>query len=374
MNSRFAYEQILNGMLYATIIRENLVPGRNLHGGNCQMKPFTLISVLLGALIMVALLTPCAVGECVQDESITITIDRKTMPSSVLHPGRFFIKGETVTVHDFVIRDYFGIPIDGFVIRTSSGQTKVPVDQLEEIRLCRWPHRYSDDIKYIENVVEADMFLTDGTKMDVLMNADFGTIEGKTELGNFFLKDPHTVRRLVFNRSEQRDVSSSVSLETIPQVEKDQPEVPVQVAKRVPLDSDGDGVPDYKDECPNTPKGAPVNSVGCWTIRGALFDYNKWEIKPQYHYLMDENVRVLKMNPTLEIEIQGHTDSIASEEYNQILSEKRAESAKDYFVSKEVGEEKISTRGFGELKPIASNDTPEGRAKNRRIEIKIVNR
>jgi OOP family OmpA-OmpF porin len=76
----------------------------------------------------------------------------------------------------------------------------------------------------------------------------------------------------------------------------------------------------------------------------------------------------------MEIEIQGHTDSIASEKYNQWLSEKRANSAKEYFVSKDVNEKRITTRGFGETRPIVSNDTPEGRAKNRRIEIMVTNK
>ncbi len=80
------------------------------------------------------------------------------------------------------------------------------------------------------------------------------------------------------------------------------------------------------------------------------------------------------MNPTMKIEIQGHTDSIGSNEYNQPLSEKRAESTRDYFVSKGIEEERVSMRGLGELEPIVSNDTPEGRAQNRRIEIKILSR
>ena len=76
----------------------------------------------------------------------------------------------------------------------------------------------------------------------------------------------------------------------------------------------------------------------------------------------------------MTIEIQGHTDEIASQEYNQMLSEKRAEATKDYFVYRGIDSERISTRGFGETRPIASNDTPEERSKNRRIEIEILSR
>jgi len=141
-----------------------------------------------------------------------------------------------------------------------------------------------------------------------------------------------------------------------------------------PLDSDGDGVPDYLDKCPGTIKGAPVNSVGCWTIKGINFDYDKWDIKPQYHGLLGENLQVLKMNPSVKVEIQGHTDSKGSDQYNQKLSEKRAESVKNYFVAGGVATGRISSRGYGESKPIATNETPEGRAKNRRIEIKVINK
>jgi OOP family OmpA-OmpF porin len=141
-----------------------------------------------------------------------------------------------------------------------------------------------------------------------------------------------------------------------------------------PLDTDGDGVPDYKDQCPNTPKGAPVNAVGCWSLKGINFDYNKWDIKPEYNSLLDENAKVLEDNPTMKVEIQGHTDGIGSQGYNQPLSEKRAGSVKAYFESKGISADRITSRGFGKSKPIATNDTPEGRAKNRRIDIVITSR
>jgi len=340
------------------------------------MRRLKLAASLLIALALVAAFAPVSSAE---EESITITIDRKTMPQSLLHPGRFFTKQETVTVYDYVIRNYMGKPIEDFTIQTASGRTEIPVDTVAEIRFKNWVKRRTDDIERIERVVEADMFFTDGSEMNVLMNADFGTIEGSTELGDFFLKDPLAVRRLVFNRPEApvpevpvEVVAEEPPVEVAPEIVEPEP---VEAEEPVPPpDSDGDGVPDYRDKCPDTPKGAPVNEFGCWTIKWINFDYNKWDIKPRYHGLLDENVRVLKMNPTMAVEIQGHTDDIASEQYNQILSERRAESTKDYFVSKGVVPERIGTRGFGETKPIVSNDTPAHRAKNRRIEIKILRR
>jgi OOP family OmpA-OmpF porin len=138
-----------------------------------------------------------------------------------------------------------------------------------------------------------------------------------------------------------------------------------------PLDSDGDGVPDHLDECPDTPKGATVNSVGCWALKGVvLFDFNKWDIKPEAHGLLDEVVAILKKNPELKGVIEGHTDSIGSEEYNQGLSEKRAQAVDKYIEEHGIDTDRYTVKGYGESKPVASNDTEEGRRKNRRVELK----
>jgi OOP family OmpA-OmpF porin len=139
-----------------------------------------------------------------------------------------------------------------------------------------------------------------------------------------------------------------------------------------PLDTDGDGVPDYKDECPGTPKGAPVNAVGCWIVKGLLFDYDKWDIKAQYFDELDVAVKVLDMNPSLKVQIQGHTDSMGSDGYNQTLSEKRAGAVRDYIVSKGISADRLTVKGFGESKPVDTNDTPEGRAQNRRVQLDIM--
>jgi OOP family OmpA-OmpF porin len=77
---------------------------------------------------------------------------------------------------------------------------------------------------------------------------------------------------------------------------------------------------------------------------------------------------VYQKNPGLRVEVQGFTDSIGTEEYNQGLSERRANAVKDYLVERGVNPEKISAKGYGELNPVASNDTKEGRALNRRVE------
>jgi OOP family OmpA-OmpF porin len=141
-----------------------------------------------------------------------------------------------------------------------------------------------------------------------------------------------------------------------------------------PLDSDGDGVPDYKDQCPNTLKGATVNSVGCWVIKGLTFDYNKAGIKPEFFGVLGQNINVMKANPTVRVELHGHTDSVGSDAYNQALSERRANAVRDYLVSKGIDSNRLTVKGLGEEDPVATNATPEGRAKNRRVELNIISR
>jgi len=132
-------------------------------------------------------------------------------------------------------------------------------------------------------------------------------------------------------------------------------------------DSDGDGVVDSRDRCPNTPRGVKVNADGCWELSGIYFDSGQAAIKNPG--VLDEALAILKTNPTLTGEVQGHTDSTAAAEYNQRLSEARARAVRDYFIKQGIGPERVRAAGFGETRPVASNDTLEGRALNRRVEL-----
>ncbi|WDP91364.1 MAG: OmpA family protein [Desulfobacter sp.] len=136
-----------------------------------------------------------------------------------------------------------------------------------------------------------------------------------------------------------------------------------------PNDSDGDGVFDDQDKCPGTPVGARVNAVGCWTLNHVLFDYDKSVIKPVAYPLLDEVAGILKKNPAMSIELQGHTDNIGSEEYNMGLSMRRANAVAKYLVDKGILRNRMATTGFGFTKPVALNGTDFGRSLNRRVEI-----
>lgn len=137
-------------------------------------------------------------------------------------------------------------------------------------------------------------------------------------------------------------------------------------------DSDGDGVSDNNDDCPGTPEGANVNQRGCWILGGVPFDPGKWKLNPGVYPNLDDIVSVLKKNPTMRVEIQGHTDSFGSLRYNTALSEKRAGAVMKYLLGKGIGKERLTSKGYGFSKPVATNDTPEGRVMNRRVELKPI--
>jgi OOP family OmpA-OmpF porin len=140
-----------------------------------------------------------------------------------------------------------------------------------------------------------------------------------------------------------------------------------------PPDSDADGVPDYLDQCPGTPVGATVNEVGCWSLKATmLFDSNSSYIKSEADPLLNEVVTILGKNPQIKVEIQGYADNTGTPEYNQWLSERRAKRVMDYLVSKGVNPERLQAMGYGSTRPVASNATEEGRAQNRRVELKRI--
>ncbi len=139
-----------------------------------------------------------------------------------------------------------------------------------------------------------------------------------------------------------------------------------------PLDKDADSVPDYKDTCPYTPEGAKVDIKGCSVpgyplVLGVTFDFNSSKIKEDMKPLIDRAVRVLKENPTIHVRVEGYTDSIGSSTYNLALSERRAQTVKDYLLSHSIASSRIHKKGEGETNPIASNMTEQGRQKNRRV-------
>lgn len=185
---------------------------------------------------------------------------------------------------------------------------------------------------------------------------------------------------------------------------------PVTAAAAAPVDSDGDGVFDNADACPNTPKGTKVDARGCeldtdkdgvvdskdkcpdtpttlavdgngcpivetQQMRQTLlvnFDHDKSIVKPQYSAELERFAQFMRQYGNSTAVIEGHTDSDGSDAYNQALSERRAKAVMDSLVKEHnVPATRLSSKGFGESKPVAPNTTAEGKEKNRRIEAAV---
>ncbi len=157
-------------------------------------------------------------------------------------------------------------------------------------------------------------------------------------------------------------------------------------------DADGDGVADLSDACPNE-KGT-IENKGCPEVRKMTlltdvkvkeiethlqsfadyveFETNKYVIKPKSFQNLNEIVKLMQEYPDAKFAIEGHTDDVGQEKDNQILSESRAYAMRQYFVDKGIDPKRMTFVGYGELRPRDTNATPEGRAKNRRVEIRFI--
>jgi len=105
-------------------------------------------------------------------------------------------------------------------------------------------------------------------------------------------------------------------------------------------------------------------------LEGVHFEFNSANLTQESYSILDHVAAQLRDNPKVRVEIQGHTDEVGTPEYNQDLSQRRAESVRDYLASKGVKEDRLVPKGYGATRPVATNDTDEGRAKNRRVELK----
>jgi len=140
-----------------------------------------------------------------------------------------------------------------------------------------------------------------------------------------------------------------------------------------PLDSDKDGVYDYLDKCPDTPIELKVDKDGCpmkVTINlNVLFDFDKSDIKPKYHNEIKRVADYMNAYPWEKATLEGHTDSKGTDAYNQKLSQRRVDAVQKYLVEKfGISADRLKAVGYGESKPIATNDTDEGRQLNRRVQ------
>ena len=156
-------------------------------------------------------------------------------------------------------------------------------------------------------------------------------------------------------------------------------------AQGCPLDSDGDGVFDYMDRCPNTPSGTEVDSQGCpipdpepevisYTFEDVFFNFDSAVITDEGEARLREIGSTLITIMGADIEVHGHTDATGPENYNMGLSQRRAESVRDWLLENynRLNADQFTVRQFGEDQPIDTNDTRDGRSRNRRVEIKVI--
>lgn len=147
-------------------------------------------------------------------------------------------------------------------------------------------------------------------------------------------------------------------------------------------DSDGDGVNDKEDKCPTEP--GPKENNGCpvpvkqeivekvnYVAKNVLFKTGSDKLTNDSYKVLDELVDVMKKNPGLRLTIDGHTDNTGTPQINLVLSQKRADAVKNYLVQKGIDTARIKAVGHGQEQPVADNNTAEGRARNRRVEMKV---
>jgi len=152
-------------------------------------------------------------------------------------------------------------------------------------------------------------------------------------------------------------------------------------------DGDSDGIPDKEDKCPNEAgvRSADPKKVGCpgaltqideggtvQLLRPIEFEYGRAIIKEGSFPILDEVVELMKSRPSISMGVYGHTDDRGSNELNTRLSRDRAAACKNYLISHGINATRLESKGFGPTQPIADNGTDEGRARNRRVDFKVL--
>lgn len=121
-----------------------------------------------------------------------------------------------------------------------------------------------------------------------------------------------------------------------------------------------------------TPEPLPPPSSKRIVLRGVHFDFNKSDIRPDSRPILNEAAEILKENPEVRISVEGHTDAIGSDAYNEQLSLRRAEAVFRYLVNHGITPERMDVTGYGKRRPVADNETEAGRAQNRRVELYVI--
>jgi OmpA-OmpF porin, OOP family len=155
-------------------------------------------------------------------------------------------------------------------------------------------------------------------------------------------------------------------------------EVVREVERPVP-DTDGDGVNDGRDRCPDTPSGLRVDASGCVVenqaieLRGVTFEFNQSRLTPNAQTVLDHVARAFTGQASLRVEIAGHTDSVGSPEFNERLSQRRADAVRSYLIFRGASQSQLGARGYGESQLLIDPEkSDDDRERNRRVEFRVV--
>ena len=122
---------------------------------------------------------------------------------------------------------------------------------------------------------------------------------------------------------------------------------------------------------PPPPPPAPAAGTKIMSLEGTNFDFNKSTLRPEAIAKLDHAAEVMQQNAGIKVNVEGHTDSVGSDSYNQQLSQRRAQAVVKYLVGKGIDAGRLMPAGYGESRPAATNDTAEGRAQNRRVDLVV---
>jgi outer membrane protein OmpA-like peptidoglycan-associated protein len=211
------------------------------------------------------------------------------------------------------------------------------------------------------------------------------TVQAKTEEAQAASKKAQTLQAekeslqqsLTANQATINDLQKQLESMKVQPVAVPQPAATATPAEKPAADADKDGVSDVADLCPGSPAGAPVNGLGCPSrqgivLEGVTFKSGTAVLTPVSQKKLDQVATVVNKAPQVKIEVAGYTDNVGDGKRNLNLSIDRAEAVVKYLTGKGVATAQLTAKGYGSDNPVADNATPEGRQKNRRIELRPV--
>jgi OmpA-OmpF porin, OOP family len=220
----------------------------------------------------------------------------------------------------------------------------------------------------VQRAISDDMAFR--TELAYRADYDNRTVPGESEFGDILL-----TAGVLFGVGSSDAPSEPTAIDPADVPAEPAPTDSVPPVEPGPTDGDGDGVLDADDKCPDSKPGEVVGPDGCpqsvvIDLRGVNFAFDKSELTPESIAILDQAVDVLNRYPAMKVEVAGHTDAIGTDAYNQGLSERRAKVVYAYLTDKGIDASRLSgPNGYGEGRPIDSNDNADGRARNRRTEL-----